>query len=191
MTVAAEDSETVFLNPPPMIAQAELILFQAPPITDVYLAVRKFSLPPEITVRAIEALKPGDLPAGTRLALEKPFGHDTDSARHLNALLSERVDEKQVFRVDHFLGKSTVLNLLGLRFANRLFESVWNRDNVAAIDIVYDETLALEMYFSAAWLCDQRLEMPEDAKDYAKKAKDVCPANDQRRLEFLDQILNG
>ncbi|MGY6498900.1 MAG: glucose-6-phosphate dehydrogenase [Microcella sp.] len=121
-------------------------------------AIVYFALPPEITVRAIEALKPGDLPAGTRLALEKPFGHDTDSARHLNALLSERVDEKQVFRVDHFLGKSTVLNLLGLRFANRLFESVWNRDNVAAIDIVYDETLALEgragYYDSAGALVD-------------------------------------
>ena len=60
-----------------------------------------------------------------------------------------------------------------------------------AVGGIKDETLALEMYFSAAWLCDQRLEMPEDAKAYAKKAKDVCPANDQRRLEFLDQILNG
>lgn len=117
-----------------------------------------FALPPDITVRAVEALQPGDLPDGTRLALEKPFGHDTESARTLNALLAERVADDQVFRVDHFLGKSTVLNLLGLRFANRLFESVWNRDNVAAIDIVYDETLALEgragYYDSAGALVD-------------------------------------
>jgi glucose-6-phosphate 1-dehydrogenase len=103
-----------------------------------------FALPPDVTLRAVDALQPGDLPDGTRLALEKPFGHDTDSARALNALLAERVADDKVFRVDHFLGKSTVLNMLGLRFANRLFESVWNRDNVAAIDIVYDETLALE-----------------------------------------------
>ncbi|MFN3707990.1 glucose-6-phosphate dehydrogenase [Microcella sp.] len=103
-----------------------------------------FALPPHVTVQAIEALQPGDIREGVRVAVEKPFGHDTDSARHLNGLLAERVREDQIFRVDHFLGKSTVLNLLGLRFANRLFESVWNRDNVSAIDIIYDETLALE-----------------------------------------------
>jgi glucose-6-phosphate 1-dehydrogenase len=117
-----------------------------------------FALPPAVTIESIAALRPGDLPQGTRVALEKPFGHDAESAAHLNGLLAERVPESSVFRVDHFLGKSTVLNVFGLRFANRLFESVWNRDNVASIDIVYDETLAVEgragYYDSAGALVD-------------------------------------
>lgn len=103
-----------------------------------------FALPPSVTIDAIAALKPGDLPEGTRLALEKPFGYDAESAARLNGMLATLVPEECVFRVDHFLGKSTVVNVLGLRFANRLFEAVWNRDHVARVDIVYDETLALE-----------------------------------------------
>ncbi|MCB9903864.1 MAG: thioredoxin family protein [Planctomycetes bacterium] len=60
-----------------------------------------------------------------------------------------------------------------------------------AMGPIKDEEAALDMYFSAAWLCSERLEMPDDAKFFAEKAKAVCPASEQRRLEFLDQILNG
>ncbi len=84
------------------------------------------------------------LPAGTVLALEKPFGTDLASARALNRLLATFIPEKQVHRIDHFLGKSTVLNLLGLRFANRLFEESWNASNIERVDINYDEQLGLE-----------------------------------------------
>src|SRR5690242_8315304 len=79
-----------------------------------------FALPPSITVRACTALTRVDLPAGTRLVLEKPFGTDAASAEALNALLARLVPEDQIHRVDHFLGMSTVLNIMGLRFANRI-----------------------------------------------------------------------
>jgi len=103
-----------------------------------------FALPPAITVEACEALKQLDMPAGTSLALEKPFGTDVESAERLNDLVLELVPEERVHRVDHFLGRATVLNLLGLRFANRLIEPMLNNQHVESIDIVYDETLGLE-----------------------------------------------
>jgi glucose-6-phosphate 1-dehydrogenase len=103
-----------------------------------------FALPPAVTVAACTKLREIELPSGTTLVLEKPFGTDAESAAGLNKLLAELVPEDQVHRVDHFLGRSTVLNLLGLRFANRLFEPVWNADHIERIDIVFDEQLTLE-----------------------------------------------
>jgi glucose-6-phosphate 1-dehydrogenase len=103
-----------------------------------------FALPPAVTVKACQALRAVALPEGTLLVLEKPFGTDQQSAADLNRLLTELVPEAQVHRVDHFLGRATVLNLLGLRFANRLFEPVWNSSHVERVDIVFDEQLALE-----------------------------------------------
>jgi len=103
-----------------------------------------FALPPAITVRSCHALRELDLPDGVSLALEKPFGTDEESARSLNELLRGLVPEDRVQRVDHFLGRSTVLNLLGLRFANRIFEPLWNNQHVQSVEIVYDEQLALE-----------------------------------------------
>ncbi|SCL13588.1 glucose-6-phosphate 1-dehydrogenase [Micromonospora nigra] len=103
-----------------------------------------FALPPMVTARSAAALCRAGLPPGTRLMLEKPFGTDSISARSLNDLLTELVPEEQVHRIDHFLGKSTVLNILGLRFANRIFEPVLNASHVACVDIVFDETLGLE-----------------------------------------------
>lgn len=63
------------------------------------------------------------------------------SAADLNAIIGALVPEDQIHRVDHFLGKSTVLNLLGLRFTNRLFEPLWNADHIDRVDIVFDEPL--------------------------------------------------
>ncbi|WP_432050227.1 glucose-6-phosphate dehydrogenase [Verrucosispora sp. NA02020] len=103
-----------------------------------------FALPPFVTARSAAALARIGVPPGTRLMLEKPFGVDRISARSLNELLATLVPEDQVHRIDHFLGKSTVLNLLGLRFANRIFEPVLNNTHVACVDIVFDETLGLE-----------------------------------------------
>ncbi len=103
-----------------------------------------FALPPAVTERACLALEEIGLPAGTRLVIEKPFGTDEESARRLNDVVARLVPEDHVHRVDHFLGKSTVLNILGFRFANRIFEPVWNATHVERIDIVYDESLALE-----------------------------------------------
>jgi glucose-6-phosphate 1-dehydrogenase len=103
-----------------------------------------FALPPADTAKACAALAPSDLPPGIVLALEKPFGSDARSARSLNRLLQKMVPEEQVFRVDHFLGKSTVLNLIGMRFANRLFEPLLSAQNVESVEIVFEEQLALE-----------------------------------------------
>lgn len=103
-----------------------------------------FALPPAVTAKVCAALETIDVPDGLRLALEKPFGTDADSAHALNRLLSRIVPESQTFRVDHFRGKSTVLNLLGLRFANRVFAPIWNADTIERVDITYDEALGLE-----------------------------------------------
>ncbi|MCU1508339.1 MAG: glucose-6-phosphate dehydrogenase [Glaciihabitans sp.] len=103
-----------------------------------------FALPPAVTELVCASLQKVKLPAGTLLALEKPFGTDLKSAVKLNRLLTTLVPERQIHRIDHFLGKSTVLNLLGLRFANRIFEESWNATNIERVDISYDETLGLE-----------------------------------------------
>jgi glucose-6-phosphate 1-dehydrogenase len=103
-----------------------------------------FALPPAVAVLATKALAAIDLPAGVVLALEKPFGTDGASARSLNRRLETLVPEEQVFRVDHFLGKSTVLNVLGLRFANRVFETLLSAQHVERVEIVFDEQLGLE-----------------------------------------------
>jgi glucose-6-phosphate 1-dehydrogenase len=103
-----------------------------------------FALPPAVTAKACDALSEVNLPAGTVLVLEKPFGVDEDTAKALNIRLARLVPEERTFRVDHFLGRSTVLNLLGVRFANRIFEPLWNSDHIASVDIVYDEQLTLE-----------------------------------------------
>ncbi len=103
-----------------------------------------FALPPHVTELATEALAKVELPKGTVFGLEKPFGTDLKSAIALNRRLVKIIPEQHLHRVDHFLGKSTVLNLLGLRFANRIFEPVWNAQNIASVDIVFDEQLALE-----------------------------------------------
>jgi len=103
-----------------------------------------FALPPAVTEKSCEVLKGLDLPKGTRLALEKPFGTDAASAEHLNDVLHSFLPEERIHRVDHFLGRSTVLNLLGLRFANRIVEPLLSSVHVDRVDIVYDETLGLE-----------------------------------------------
>jgi glucose-6-phosphate 1-dehydrogenase len=103
-----------------------------------------FALPPAITEKACKQLEKISLPEGTTLALEKPFGTDARSAERLNKQLLKLVPEERIHRVDHFLGRSTVLNLLGLRFANRLIEPMLSNRDVANIEIVYDEQLGLE-----------------------------------------------
>lgn len=103
-----------------------------------------FALPPAVTEQACEQLRDVQLPEGTRFAMEKPFGTDAASAERLNALLHSYLHEDHVHRVDHFLGRSTVLNLLGLRFSNRVIEPLLSSTHVERVDIVYDETLGLE-----------------------------------------------
>jgi len=105
----------------------------------IYLA-----LPNTLFADTLAALAQRDLPAGSRLVVEKPFGRDLADARQLNLFIRDVLPEDAVFRVDHFLAKQTVLNLLGLRFANRIFEPVWNALHIERVDVVWDETLGLE-----------------------------------------------
>ncbi len=106
------------------------------------------ALPPGMFAQAAEALGEVGLNdeslAPRRLIVEKPFGRDLESALQLQQRVSKYWREEQIFRIDHYLGKETVQNLLVMRFANILFESVWNRNYVDHVQIVAAETLGLE-----------------------------------------------
>jgi len=105
----------------------------------VYLA-----LPPAVFPVAVQALRRAGLPPDSQVVLEKPFGEELDSAVALNRLLAGLLDERHVFRVDHFLAMTTVQNVLGTRLANRVLEPIWNSAHVEQVEIVWDESLALE-----------------------------------------------
>src|SRR3954467_2467868 len=79
-----------------------------------------------------------------RVVIEKPFGHDLESAKALNQQLLKVADEKQIYRIDHYLGKETVQNILAFRFANGIFEPVWNRRYIDHVQISVAETVGVE-----------------------------------------------
>ncbi|MEM8571330.1 MAG: glucose-6-phosphate dehydrogenase [Pseudomonadota bacterium] len=79
-----------------------------------------------------------------RIVIEKPLGHDLESAKQLNASLSEGFEERQIYRIDHYLGKETVQNLMAIRFANALFEPIWNSGYVQHVQITVSETVGVE-----------------------------------------------
>lgn len=96
------------------------------------------ALPPQAFAPTIDGLAAAGLnrgPGFTRVVVEKPFGHDLESARALNALLHRHFDEPQIYRIDHYLGKETVRNLMVFRFANPIFETQWNRDRIESVEI--------------------------------------------------------
>jgi glucose-6-phosphate 1-dehydrogenase len=109
------------------------------------------ALPPAIVPETLERLDQtglfkshGKSHGWVRVVFEKPFGHDFHSARALNTLLHRYLDESQIYRIDHYLGKETVQNLLAFRFANPIFESLWNRDSVESVEITVAEDLGVE-----------------------------------------------
>ena len=122
------------------------------------------STPPDVYPHAIEQLgkaglaKPKSKDSWTRIIIEKPFGHDGPSAGQLNAKVLQVFDESQVYRIDHYLGKETVQNLLVFRFGNGIFEPLWNRNYVDHVQITASESLGVErraaFYESAGALRD-------------------------------------
>ncbi len=103
------------------------------------------SLPPKAFRQTVEAIGELGLGAGARVITEKPFGTDLESARQLNATLQSVFDEDRIFRIDHYLGREAVQNLLAMRFANGMFEPVWNRNHIDHVQIDVPETLSIEM----------------------------------------------
>ena len=105
--------------------------------------VHYLSVPPNAALSAVQLLAQGDLVARSRIIMEKPFGWDLPSAVSLNARLHEVFSEDQIFRIDHFLGKEPAQNILAFRFANGLFEPIWNRNFIDHVQIDVPETLGL------------------------------------------------
>ena len=107
----------------------------------LYLAV-----PPEVVADAVARFGEAGLarsPGWTRLVVEKPFGGDLETARELNRLVHRHFDEEAVYRIDHYLGKESVQNLLVFRFGNPIFESSWNRDRIERVEITVAESIGI------------------------------------------------
>jgi glucose-6-phosphate 1-dehydrogenase len=102
------------------------------------------SIPPAAAMPVMETLHKADLVQNSRVIMEKPFGVDLASARELNKAIHEIFEEEQIFRIDHFLGKEAAQNILAFRFANGLFEPIWNRNFIDHIQIDVPERLTCE-----------------------------------------------
>ena len=101
------------------------------------------SVPPAAAPEVVRQLGEVGLNERARIIMEKPFGTNLASAVKLNDALHETFDESQIFRIDHFLGKEAALNILAFRFANGLFEPIWNRQHIAHVQIDVPETLSI------------------------------------------------
>ena len=108
------------------------------------LRLHYLSVPPKAAVAVLQMLREADLVDRARVVMEKPFGTDLASAIALNNTVHETFAEEQVFRIDHFLGKEAAQNILAFRFANGLFEPIWNRNFIDHVQIDIPETLGLD-----------------------------------------------
>jgi glucose-6-phosphate 1-dehydrogenase len=101
-------------------------------------------IPPSLFGRVVEGLSAANLTSRARVVVEKPFGHDLKSARELNDKLRSVLEEWQIFRIDHFLGKEPAMDIMFLRFANSILEPLWNRDRIQCVHITMAENFGVE-----------------------------------------------
>jgi glucose-6-phosphate 1-dehydrogenase len=127
---------------PEALAQAVSLAEQE--LGDDVLRLHYLSVPPGAALAVIDTLRSAALVERSRVVMEKPFGSDLESAVALNAQLHETFSESQIFRIDHFLGKEPAQNILAFRFANGLFEPIWNRTFIDHVQIDVPETLGLD-----------------------------------------------